>query len=475
MAPRERGGIPVASDHVTVCCYVGSKRYEHDRCSTPSARSRMRAGVVGASLGVEAPVRTLAALAAVCAVAACGGTVEPATVGSEARVSHAGPDGDPRWTVSAPAVATGGAADRFLVVWAQGAADAPSRVWARAVGSSGAPEGRATPVSTPGTDADGPAVAWSPARRAFLVVWSARDSEGHRAIRGRQVTGRGRALGPARLITGPDAFTPAVAAAGDGWVVAWRGTIGGEREILARRLTRSARPTGPPLRVSHAGRGGDPSAGASFPAVAAGRRGVLVAWRADGFPGADDELEVYARLLGGPQRRMSAAGPDGDARYAVGPPAVAADGRGFVVAWSGDTATLGEREIHVRRLAPDGTPVAAAEQVTETGPPGDPEAAALGARVACGAPGCLLAWWGDPELPPLEPDEAEVFARVLSPERGDTRRLSAAGPDGEYLFAALDPAVAAGPTGWLVAWKADEPGPPLADNEFEVYARAVRR
>ncbi|HSL66406.1 MAG TPA: hypothetical protein VK874_17255, partial [Gaiellaceae bacterium] len=228
----------------------------------------------------------------------------------------------------------------------------------------------------------------------------------------------------------------------------------------------SGEPAGPILRVSK------PPGGATFPAVAPGPRGVLVAWRA----AVAGELEVHARVLGGgPERRVSGQGPDGDSRFAVGPPAVAAAADGFLVAWAGDTAVPGEDEVYVRRLAWDGAPAAGPEQATDTGSAGDPEAAALGPRIACGTPGCLLAWWGDPELPPLEPDEAEVFVRVLEPGRSGELRLSSAGPDGEYLFAALDPAVAAGRRGWLVAWKADEPGSPLANDEFEVYARAVTR
>jgi hypothetical protein len=49
-----------------------------------------------------------------------------------------------------------------------------------------------------------------------------------------------------------------------------------------------------------------------------------------------------------------------------------------------------------------------------------------------------------------------VFLRRLDPVPSPPRRLSAAGPDGEYLFAALEPAIAAGPGGWLVAWMADD-------------------
>jgi hypothetical protein len=411
-------------------------------------------------------VRRLVMLLALAVLAACGdGGADPAAPGPEIRVSRAGPDGDRAWTVSAPAVASAGASDRFLVVWAQGRADATARVWARTVGLRGA-VGRARPVSPAGEDARSPAVAWSGANESFLVTWSGSAGDVRRAVHVRRISADGRPLGPAARVSGEDAFTPAVTASDAGWVVAWRGSARAEQQILARRLAGSGRPAGPPVRVSR------PSGGATFPAVAAGPGGVLVAWRA----AVAGELEVHARVLGrGPRRRVSRQGPDGDSRFAVGPPAVAAAEDGFLVAWAGDTGTAGEDEINVRRLARDGTPTGDPEQVTETGPPGDPEADALGPRLACGVPGCLLAWWGDPELPPLEPDEAEVFVRVLEPGRSRELRLSSAGPDGEYLFAALDPAVAAGRRGWLVTWKADEPGPPLANDEFEVYARAVAR
>ncbi|MGE5688985.1 MAG: hypothetical protein ACM33B_00355 [Pseudomonadota bacterium] len=417
------------------------------------------------------PGRVLVTLAPLLLVLTACGPPAPAPTADASRLSHAGPDGDPGWSVSPPRAASTAAG--ALVVWSQRPAGGAATVLALPVGSDGRPVGDRARVSEPGEDADAPAVASSPDARSVAVTWTSRRRD-RSVVRVRVLSPGGRPRAGAVTVSPSPAATPDVVAVGEGWVVAWRGAVRGEREIWWRRLDAHGTPLAPARRASHAGGDGDAGTGASFPSLAAGPLGVFAAWRPEGAPAADDELEVYGRTIpDGAVVRLSFTGADGDVRFAVGPPDVAAAADGFLVAWSGDTTVVGEREIWLARLAGDGTPVAAPERVTTVGTPGNTEASALGPALACGPPGCLVAWWGDPEQPPLEPDENEVFARRVAPLPSPPVRLSSAGPDGEYLFAALDPAVAAGPGGWLVTWKADDDALPLANDEFEVYARAV--
>jgi hypothetical protein len=84
----------------------------------------------------------------------------------------------------------------------------------------------------------------------------------------------------------------------------------------------------------------------------------------------------------------------------------------------------------------------------------------------------LVAWYGD-DGPPLENDEYEIYARFLSASGVgmgvDHMRLSDMGPDGVYGYNAYKPAIAQASPFFMVLWEGDDNTPPLVNEEFEIF------
>jgi hypothetical protein len=301
----------------------------------------------------------------VCAGAALAG----GPLGGQVRVSQAGPDGDPAFLAVAPAVAYNSAAQQFLVVWVGDTATVKEReIWGRLLDGSGSPLGGQFRISDMGPDGDpaygatAPAVAYNPTADEYLVSWHGRDNttplvNGEEEIFVQRLSATGSQLGTndARISSmGPDgdpaydADRPAVAynPTANEYLVSWHGSdnttplVVDEFEIFVQRLSATAGQLGTDdARISSMGPNGDPAYDAGEAAVAynATANEYLVTWRGDDNTGplVDNEREIFARrvLAGAPPAPAPPGAPPG------------ADTRAPAVRFIGKALTLGKRRL----------------------------------------------------------------------------------------------------------------------------------
>lgn len=303
-------------------------------------------------------------------------------------------------------------------------------------------------------------------------------------------------LAPAgRLVSRAEHPALAYDRARDRFLAVWTadGAARGETEVYGRLLDGAGAPLASTFRISSLGPDGDVGYDASEPDVAfdptSGR--YLVVWRGnDDAPGlAQTEREIYGQLVsadglevGPDDLRISITGPDGDARFDVGTPTVAADpARGrFLVAWTGEHAKRDDNEVAVRLVLPDGSFGGPRTVVSSLGD-GSGAFDAEDAAVAFDADRdrYLVVWAGDDSTPPLADNEREIFGQLLSGDLvevgPDDARLSDMGPDGSAAWDALAPDVAVDSIRgrFLVVWFGDDDASGLADNEREVFGQLV--
>jgi hypothetical protein len=259
----------------------------------------------------------------------------------------------------------------------------------------------------------------------FVAVWETPGDERQAsAIAVRLFDAQGAPCGEERRIDSPAGRIdrlPAVAAAGEGFVVAWgRSTIAGEIEgIFAARFASDGALAGEVFRVSKPGRDAlEPSAAGN----GAGR--FTIAWmRLD--PGSDYEIVMrrYAED-GAPvdgEEIVSAGSLDWQSGVAV---AMAADGRTALAwnrLWDGGRAA----DVHARLFDVDGGALGSSFRVNAYAEGRQMLAAACGAkRLAMGSDGRLaVAWEGDSG----RGDESAAHVTLLIPrEPGAAGDLAAA-------------------------------------------------
>ncbi|HEX6928523.1 MAG TPA: hypothetical protein VF267_04700 [Gammaproteobacteria bacterium] len=327
-------------------------------------------------------------------------------------------------------------------------------------------------------DANEPAVAWNPVAEEFLVVWA-----------------------------GDDDAAP---------------LVDEEFEIFGQRVNVDGELVGERFRISTMGDDtvADPDLRAAYDAahpaltVNSETGDYLVTWHGDaGAPLADDEQEVFGRLLGidgiatGPQFRISFAGADGDAsRDATTADVIFNPYSGsYLVAWQADDGNAGladgEHEVFLQEIDATGALVNAPLQVSSMGPGGDAgydaTRPALAVNPATGD--TLVAWQGDTAKGDLVEGELEVFGRVFPAGTGTSgaqARISIMGSDGEQniatrkAFEGVDPDAAWSETDkrFLVTWsgdtdvelstdeESDDDSDPLhfVDDEYEIFSRFLR-
>lgn len=306
-----------------------------------------------------------------------------ALAGTEVRVTHVGPDGDPALDATGrPAIAYADASDRYMVAWA-GDQSTPgdTEAWGQLLDRSGQPVGGAVRLSDMGAGGTSdPSIAYSPGTRAFLVAWRGVDDPAaptDAQVYGQLVTADGAITGPddARLSDlrpeADPAFRadpPAVAHNGraDEFMVAWQGSEApaspGEREIFGQRVSATGAQLGADVRVSTMGPDGNPAFSATSPSVAAGHRSgeYLVTWAGDDAVAGHDEvfgqrLDAAGAEIGTDDFRVSTSGDPASALTGAALPAVAYGSaqNEYLVAWRGDTATApfvaGHTEVFARR------------------------------------------------------------------------------------------------------------------------------
>ncbi len=371
-------------------------------------------------------------------------------------------------------------------------------------------------------DAYNPAIAYNPTLNQYLVVWEGDTEVGsppkyEYEIFGQLLLADGTKTGENDFRisrTGPEgdgysfATTPAVTynTISKQYLVVWEGaikvseSIQFESEIYGRRVNAA---TGQPIEandllISQMGPDGDAKYGAYYPNIAYNSQlnQYLVVWYGDDdtAPLVDNEYEIFGQLLksdgsatGTNDFRISDMGPNGDANFQAGFPAVVynSDSNQFLVVWnsSDDTTPLvvDENEIFGQLLLADGSATGENDfRISDMGPNGDTSfGSAYKTNVAYNAVAgeYLVVWFGDDDTASLVNGEYEIFGQRLHADGTEIGandfRISKMGPDGNVSYKALAPVVACQvvTTNCLVVWTGDDNTSPLEDNEFEIFGQ----
>jgi hypothetical protein len=262
-----------------------------------------------------------------------GQRIEAATgveIGGDFRISDMGPDGNIIYAASEPAVAYNPTADEYLVVWHGDDTLANFEIFGQRIeAATGAEIGGDFRISDMGPDvnplyaASEPAVAYNPTADEYLVVWHGDDDtgllvEGEFEVFGQRIDATGVEIGGDFRISdmGPDgnslygAFGPAVVynPTADEYLVVWHGHDDtgplalGEFEVFGQRIeAATGAETGGDFRISDMGPDGDFAYDAFGPAVANNPTDnqYLVVWEGDDDTGpfVEGEFEVFGQRL----------------------------------------------------------------------------------------------------------------------------------------------------------------------------------
>ncbi len=374
------------------------------------------------------------------------------------RISDMGPDGEAEAFGRYPAVVYNPSADEYLVVWdGDEGTDAPvddgREIYAqRLEGSTGAEIGaddfRISRVGAEGRvdlNANLPAVTYNPDADEYLVVWLAdTENDDEYEIYGQRIDARtGAEIGPDDFRIsdmGPDgdadfsAFSPSVAYnpnAGEYLVVWWGDDIDQDFEIFGQRLDGG---TGEEIGVNDF-RISDRISRGGFPAVVYNPNAdeYLVVWHALPDTGSDPNpgAEIFGQRLDGSTAeevgcndfRISDMGPDGDANFGAGYPAVAynASADEYLVVWRGDDDSDGlvdgEREIFGQRLdGATGLEIGPNDfRISDMGLDGHTAFEAINPALPQNprADDFLVVWEGDDDTGALVDDEVEIFGQLV--------------------------------------------------------------
>jgi hypothetical protein len=454
---------------------------------------------------------TIALLAWLPAIASAQQPIEP--LGGQLRLTQQGTDGDTTVDAQVADVAYNAVRNEYLAVW-ENRVTGDTEIFGRRLAADGSPIGEAFPISGVASDPAGfegrePAVAYDPERDRYGVAFARDDGVDNeieifiQAVRGdgALVSFAGAAgAAPVRVsniglndatqvASSPDVvYRPdidGVAATPDAFIVAFDGDeVDNEINIFATGVNAETGAILLPFdrdvsAMTATGDGRDPSV-----TVVPGTEDLAFAWEGT-ITGADQE--IYARRMAstmpdgaGSQTQITdtgiaGAGTAGDAMIAAN----TAAGQ-LLVAYVGNEVP-GDLEVHVQRLdvgigqiGTDDQRVSSSE--LDTGPN-----AFVTAPSAVFHPGLgrFLVTWIAQDLgrPGLSDDEREVMGSVLdgggvaSAPEGFT--ISRVGTDVDEDFTPTDASAAVNTaTGrWLSVWSAD--GPPVADNEFELFGRQV--
>ena len=424
-------------------------------------------------------------------------------LGDEVRISRVGLDGDPLRDANDPSAAYDPVSRRALVVWtADAQLDDKLEVYGRFITSAGMPQGDDLLVATAGApsdpdrDATGARVAYNDARDEFLVVWASDggDVDDDVEIRGRRVDPTGTLVGGELRIsdmgldsTDFNAAEPQVAynRLRDEYAVVWHGiddALPGRTEVYVKRISGAGELRGPDTRVSTLRND------STSPTVAFNRQDdeYLIA-----FVGRDSPTEP-ARARTFVQRLSADAQPVGSNREIfqggeVGKPAVAYNAtlHEYLVATAGTVD--GVSDAYVQRLDATGAEVGEDDAPISDMNPDGLLGLGVGADVAVGysptSGQYLVTWHGETSAFGLVDGEREVFGQeldVFGDEIGvDDFPVSRMGPDGSAQYG-VSSSPFTGPLAWvpvedrfLAVWAGDD-GPPLADDELEIWGQVVR-
>ena len=450
------------------------------------------------------------------------------------RISSMGPDGNPNYAATSPAVAYNSQDNEYLVAWSGDDNTAPLvlgeyEIFGQRVdGATGAEIGGDFRISDMGPDGNAafdayfPAIAYNSTEDECLVVWWGDDNiaplvDEEYEIFGQRVDGAtGAEIGSDLRLSdmGPDAdpgyvaFDPAVAynSTGNEYLVVWWGDddtaplVLGEYEVFGQRVdgASGAEIGANDFRLSDMGLDGNAAFDAYLPAIAHGSAEdeYLVVWYGDDNtpPLVDEEFEVFGQQVNGAtgaeigtnDLRLSHMGSD--VLYDAFDPAVAYNSTDdeYLVVWQGEDNTVplvnGEYEVFGQRVnAVTGAEVGGHLRLSDMGPDGDTGYGAQDPAVAYSSTEneYLVIWAGDDNAGTLVNGEYEIYGQrvdaTAGTQIGGDVRLSDMGPDGNAAYAAYAPAVAYNPTNneYLVVWRGDDDTGALVDEEFEIYGQRL--
>jgi hypothetical protein len=247
----------------------------------------------------------------------------------------------------APAVAFDGT--NYLAVWEDGRrGGAPGICGARVTPSGVVLDSTAIPISTPES------LQWQPAVASdgqnFLVVWAGWRGGEEPDVFGARVTPAGEVLDTAGFIissTPEEQMEPAIAFDGQNYLVVWQDERGGEGndDIYGARVT----PAGVVLDSTGMAISPHAASGEYQPAVAFDGRDFLVTWRALDDGGYGDiygaRVTPEGSVLDSAGIAISTAAPD------EASPALAFDGENFLAVWQ---TRYNSHGICGARISPDG-------------------------------------------------------------------------------------------------------------------------
>jgi len=307
----------------------------------------------------------------------------------------------------APVVAYNRKTNDYLVAFVAdaGGIDEEFEVFGQRVSGDGELAGSRIRISQIGADGDtdrgpdadfGPAMAENPDEDQFLVAWSGdHQSDDKFEISVQRVAATGNEIGPETQVSttagndARDAQAPTVAYNEESkeFLVAWHQdgfAADQERDVFGQRLNGGAVPVGAnDFRISETGSDGDADFSGTDPSVDANSKNgeYLVAFSAALVPSEEREIKVQVLAPDGAQvdvndARISDVGGEGDVNRLAFSPAVAfsPSAREFVVAYGAndlgpadefeafaqrvgsDGEELGDNDVRVSALTPDGNP-----------------------------------------------------------------------------------------------------------------------
>jgi hypothetical protein len=427
-------------------------------------------------------------------------------IGTQARLTSQGPDGDPMFDASAPDIAYNSRRDEFFVVWHGDSAEASGRfeVYGQRLTGQGAPIGGAIRISEPANDrvAVDPAIAYDSKLDRYAVVFTAGERSGIYGgwIQLQMLDASGRPSGEAvpfgrtgvrrwRAWEADIVYNPL----DQRYLVVWGGTpsnFPAVPPIPAGQLIDAS--TGEPLGEIVPANSSEPADSAlpdraprQLSAVRRPDNRYVVAWvNAVG----DAEGSIHRSVLEDRQGTLvPLPTPEQPVWVAGRYPMLAATPDGLEVALvyssSAEEYVEGE-EVYLRRLDASGH-LGVASRLSAAGRRGSGDRFSAERPAIAHHPGrdvFLVAWTGtDDDRPGIRSTEREIAAQAVTPagreigrddflvSRMGFRDANEAGPDRSRLALAANPR-----TGELiVVWSADDARPPLAYGEEELWGRRV--
>jgi hypothetical protein len=457
----------------------------------------------------------LAAAAAFALTAAPAHALQPIEpLGGQLRLTQQGVDGTQDEDAAAPDIAYNSQRNEYLAVWENRFASGDKEIFGRRLAADGTPIGGAFQISGLPTDEAGnesrsPAVAYDFERDRYAVVYTRKFFSSRQVFiqlvsaNGSLLKSDGTAGAGAVLMSSvgadatrgvldglaltyrPDASGDSVP--GDRWVAAYSGDelADDDFDIMVSAMNAA---TG--LFVGFDKIVNDASGVNEFSPTLApipNSDEIAVAWQ--GSLNVSD-VEVFARRVSpalttsGAQQKITATG--GPVNFASAPRIAADPEHGqLLVAYQANKTDADGTEIHVQRLNPDlGQIGIDDQQLSSAGPPGSGSAFSANLPAAAYLPNLdrfLVTWIGnDTGRPGLSDDEREVMGTALdangvedAPEDFTISRMGVDNDEDAAPFGAANVAANTQTGRWLSVWSSDDGRPPLADNEFELFGRAV--